>query len=1081
MSNDEYELNFLKINSNNNAKLIGVEDYELEILDLMACVSPFESETIDGILIKFFKKFIPSVQDLIKTNIELSKQFLKVAHSDKKGFNISESINRILSTYFKEKFIFNKINIQDVCNILAFSFNDIKKFKISSYPEFQTVLKKINFNKYKIDKLYLNTDYLKSRNNSYSRLSSLRTISTITSSASIIKENDESSEIDDINPKFINKYHNKAIGVIYIDNNIKNIINSSYLNSDYNYNEEEVCKKILTKECFSYQKNNKDEGELPLELIILLYKLKDVNTLIYQINNVDEQFLKMASFIFLNIKWLFMHEIEEIKYDLGNNILQKGINDVFNERTLEIYNSSQIIKNSVYYNGSYKARTINCWEPECDIFFDKTILNNEKSNDYIYSDQSNIEECHYDNHLCNIYNEFGNLTNLKYIRPVIYTYKNNDNQIEQKLEECDDIDSYINTENALRSERESIYSINSLNSKSSASNQSANQNNLSTATTIVERNTPLLLKDFVKKHIFYFQMITLYSYFFIKEFKKLKKLGIYFHKSYSFEIQLMFKLFDISYDRFHFLNFINNIDTLTEADFSFNSLDSKSFENILGIINKNANLISLKMSFFTPDINYFINSLLNIWSSKKLSIRKLFSEQKEYLLNNTGDKERDLNYFIINHSKFLEAFSKNLRNFFNLLKVKTLNNLEELVLRFDIPLQILNSEKYIILLVKFIINILIMLTFQDNRIHTLKLLAPELPFNSIKIPYIRQLFKEILLERENMDERLEEKIKSEKKRKEKIRIKEKERELKEQREKEIELREKNARKDLLENISNNFNIASSFSTKDVIKVMENKENEENIYVDIDNNLEQYDYSKRFRSVFHKKKNIIIEKEPTRKETMSSDKYLIEQRRQLNENDSLENIIIQFKIYNLPEIFNIFIMNNLRGLKSINLGYLDEITFISFIKDYKINALQLQNLTSLKISLCPSVVSFNNLEKNIYDYINTNTPNLEEKFLFSDLKIVSEAKMNEFVDLVYFKALVPKIVVQIGNDNDNIHLLSKVVDKYNKLIQTQIYSLVMLMDLPEYKKLYTMNIIRCLASFYSKKENSAILCKENLNN
>ena len=289
------------------------------------------------------------------------------------------------------------------------------------------------------------------------------------------------------------------------------------------------------------------------------------------------------------------------------------------------------------------------------------------------------------------------------------------------------------------------------------------------------------------------------------------------------------------------------------------------------------------------------------------------------------------------------------------------------------------------------------------------------------------------------------------------------------------------RKDLLENISNNFNIASSFSTKDVIKVMENKEKDENIYVDIDNNLEQYDYSKRFRSVFHKKKNIIIEKEPTRKETMGSDKYLIEQRRQLNENDSLENIIIQFKIYNLPEIFNIFIMNNLRGLKSINLGYLDEITFISFIKDYKINALQLQNLTSLKISLCPSVVSFNNLEKNIYEYINTNTPNLEEKFLFSDLKIVSEAKMNEFVDLVYFKALVPKIVVQIGNDNDNIHLLSKVVDKYNKLIQTQIYSLVMLMDLPEYKKLYTMNIIRCLASFYSKKENSAILCKENLNN
>ena len=144
MSNsDEYELNFLKIDSNNNAKLISVDDIEFEILDLMACVSPFEAESMDGILLKFFKKFIPTIQDLLKTNIDLSKQFLK--HSDKKGLNIAESVNRILSTDFKEKFIFNKINIQDVCNILTISFNDIKKFKISNFTEFQAALKKLNF------------------------------------------------------------------------------------------------------------------------------------------------------------------------------------------------------------------------------------------------------------------------------------------------------------------------------------------------------------------------------------------------------------------------------------------------------------------------------------------------------------------------------------------------------------------------------------------------------------------------------------------------------------------------------------------------------------------------------------------------------------------------------------------------------------------------------------------------------------------------------------------------------------------------------------------------------------------------
>ena len=1076
MSNgDEYELNFLKIDSNNNAKLMGIEDIELEMLDLMACVSPFEAESMDGILLKFFKKFIPTIQDLLKTNIELSRQFLK--HSDKKGLNFTESINRILSTDFKEKFIFNKINIQDVCNILTISFNDIKKFKISNFAEFQVVLKKLNFKKYNLDKLYLNNEYIKNKMNSHSHFSSLRTISSMTSNSTSLKEVEEASEIDDMT-KNMNKYHNKPLGIIYIDNNIKNIINSSSLNSDYDYNEEELNKRLLTKECFAYQKNNKDEGELPIELIILLYKLKNVKTLIYQINNIDEQFFKMANFIFLNIKWLFMNEIEEIIFDLGNETLQKGINDVFNERASEIYYNSQMKKNAIYYNGSYKARTINCWEPECDIFFDKIIINENKK-DYIYSEQSNNEKIYFDNHLCNIYNEFGNLTNLKYIRPIIYTYKNNDYQNEQKLEEYDDIvDNYINSENnPNRIERESIYlnnNNNNLNSKNTNLNSSTNQN-LSNVNIFIEKTTPALLKEFVRKHIFYFQMIPLYSYFFMKDFKKIKKLGLYFHKSYSFEIQIMLKLFDVSYDRFHFLNFISGIDTLTEADFSFNSLDNKSFENILGIINKNANLTSLRISFFTTEINYFINSLLNIWSSKKLSIRKIFLEQKEFLINNTGDKERDMNYFILNHNRFLEGFCKNLRNLFNLLKVKTLNNLEELILRFDIPLQILNSEKYIIILVKFIINIFIMLTFQENRIHTLKILAPELPFHTAKMPYIRNLFKEILLlERENIDERFEVKMKNDKKRKDIKRKKDKEKELKE-REKENELKEKNARKDYLENVSN---IPSNFSTKDVVKTLED---DNNLEIDIDDNLAQYDYSKRFKSVFQKKKNTIIKKESGGNETMGSDQLLIEQRRQLNNNDSLENITIQIKIYNLPEIFNIMIMNNLVGLKSINLGYLDEITFVSFIKDFKLNVNQLHNLTSLKISLGPSVISYNSLEKNIHEFINTNSPMLEEKFLFSDLKIVSEAKMTEFVDLVYYKALVPKLVIQIGNDNDNIHLLCKVIDKFIKSRLNEMYSLIMLMDLPQYKPLYTMNIIRCLASFYSKKENSAILCKENPNN
>ena len=393
-----------------------------------------------------------------------------------------------------------------------------------------------------------------------------------------------------------------------------------------------------------------------------------------------------------------------------------------------------------------------------------------------------------------------------------------------------------------------------------------------------------------------------------------------------------------------------------------------------------------------------------------------------------------------------------------------------LTLRFDIPMSILNSEKYIIILNKFIINILIMTTFQDNKIKTLKLIAPELSLDSNKIPYVSQLFNEIMLERDQIDTEWNQKLKNEKKRKEKIRIKGRERTLKEKREKAIELKEKIARKDMLENIT--------ASTKEIPTILSETKGEE-LHLDIDDNLEQFDFSKRFRSVFKKNMTPYMKDEIGHNETVANDK-MEEQNRQLNTNDTLENITIQFKIYNLPKIFNFLLMNNLKGLKYINLGYLDEITFISFVNDYKANANKLVSLTSLKISLGISVLSYAKLEKNVFEYINVNSPNLEEKFLFSDLIVFSEAKMDELVDLVYYKAVVPKLVVQIGSSMDNVFTLTRIINRRIAKRKTELNALLMIMDMPQFKKLYTGEIIKSIASFYLKKENRELLCKENPN-
>ena len=189
------------------------------------------------------------------------------------------------------------------------------------------------------------------------------------------------------------------------------------LKEDYNNNEEEELKKILTKDCFYYPKSNIKNtvnDYLPIELILLLSKLKNIKILLFQIKKIDEQFTKMAIFILINIKWLFTNEIEEIKFDLGNEEMQKELNDLFNERTSELYYRYRKNKNFIYYNGSYQTRTINCWEPEEDIFFDnyEPKGENNKKIVYLYSVQPSNDASIFDNHICNIYNEFRNLTNL---------------------------------------------------------------------------------------------------------------------------------------------------------------------------------------------------------------------------------------------------------------------------------------------------------------------------------------------------------------------------------------------------------------------------------------------------------------------------------------------------------------------------------------------------------------------------------------------------------------------------------------------------------------------------------------------
>ena len=1092
-SDEEFELNYVKVDSKNEIRLIGKEDYEIETYTFMSTVAEFGQEKMGKNLTNFLKSKIPENQDIIKLNTEYSKPFLKPIIADKKKC-LNTTINQILSIDFKDKFIFNKTNVQIVSNILTYVFNEsIKKYKIPSLQkDFKNAINKILFEKYDFFKIFANNEYLKNKDKekidlTLSRGSSQCKSTTISSFNTPVYKDlyEETSDIVEENNSVneLNRYHNEARSMYYIDNNIKNIMCSSWLTSDFNYNEEEELKKLLTKECFIYPKYNKntisEQKEFPIELTLLLYKLKKVKTLVFQIQNIDEQFMKMAILILINIRWLFVGDIEEIIFDLGNEEIQQGLCEMFNERTGELYHHFQKNKNLIYYKGTYQARKINCWEPEGDIFFEKfenfEKKDNNKKTDYLYNHQSNEETSTFDNHLCNIYNEIGNLTNLKYIRPINYTIKNkyNEFQYDQKVDDYDDNNTNfealnISVGDIQRLERESIALTNTLSFNNRVSNanisQTMNINNIQTNNNNL-KSTPQLLGQFVNKYKSYFEMISIYSYFFQNNLKRIKKLCLFFHTPFSYEICLLFNM-KLHFDNSHFLILANKIETLTEVDFSFNSLDDKSFEYILGIINKNINISSLKLSFFTPDINYYDNSLFNLCSAKKISLTKLFQDQREFEIKYSQNKEKRINNYILNE-KLLLPFATNLCNFFNLLKMQSLNKLEEFIMRFDIPLPLLDNEKYINLIIKFLINILIMITFQENKIQTFKILAPNLELNCTTMPYIRQLFKEISLKDE-----IEEKMNNILEIKERRKIKQ--RTIKEQREKENELFVK--KKELKQKIERK-QLLEKMNCKDDIIIESSKEisiNDDDLDMDMDKKIEKYEY-KRYKSVAQK---IPKEQAARRNESILIEDITNKNRSELNKNCTLQNLVLQMKIYELPEIFNICLMNNLNGLKSINIGSLDEITFIGFMNGYKKYHNKLINLTSLKISLGVSITYFSNLEKYILEFININSPKIEEKFLFSDLQILNENKMKELIELVYIKATVPKLVIQISNENE--HMLSKVLSKYINESKTEMNSLIILMDKPEFKKLYNTDILECLFSFYGKKKNRAIICKENPN-
>ena len=251
-------------------------------------------------------------------------------------------------------------------------------------------------------------------------------------------------------------------------------------------------------------------------------------------------------------------------------------------------------------------------------------------------------------------------------------------------------------------------------------------------------NEDIHINDIINKYtnILSSILITFFSFY---EIININKLELIMNDSYSHEYQFFFKKFcmvDVP-PFFHILNFIKNKNSINSLNVELNILDFNISKKIFYLIYKNVNLTELQISFFSSDITYLQQSIYKLYY-------QYVNPKKESKIYYLEDPEIDILNYI---SKY---FEKNLNILFDIILRK--KDLTKLGIYFEVPSILINNQKYMILILKFIINIIFLIDEDDSKINTLTLLSPYSVLDKTFFPSIDEYLEdlEILEKNENL-------------------------------------------------------------------------------------------------------------------------------------------------------------------------------------------------------------------------------------------------------------------------------------------------------------------------------------------
>ena len=478
---------------------------------------------------------------------------------------------------------------------------------------------------------------------------------------------------------------------------------------------------------------NKKEYRLPGEFLFLInifdcIKILEINMDINidksKEDHSDDFFLFVITH--LNIHYL-VNFVDQFKVNFYNQQLQNDLFSYFNEELKSFYkNNNRYLKKNFQFdkNELFKVR----WDFEKDYIIknkkifsfnkddENTINNNNSKEDIINNSDNTLFTSFIDADLDKSKESLFRSIILGRNRAISFFNKPN----------------YINS-SIIRSNTLAIPEIDELLSL----DKGLNRNN-----SLIERFDKRKIKSkydkLIEKHKNILELIYIVILSILR-LKNLKNLDLIINDCYYKEIINCFRQNYFSsklatnLNNFHLLNnFIKKMTNIESLNIEFNSLDYLTFYNFLSILKKNENLNSLKISFFSSYITYSLEFIYKLYkqNNDKNEVNQLYSPES----------------FIL--KELLPYFIENLEAFFELIRTK-MNKLQILSFNFDVPEIVAFNQRYLIGILKFILNILLFVDNKNSNINKLVILSPKTTIDSRSFPNIVDIFDTINFEKNN--------------------------------------------------------------------------------------------------------------------------------------------------------------------------------------------------------------------------------------------------------------------------------------------------------------------------------------------